>query len=485
MAAAARGGSAGHHLLAVVPLRRQYAPLSGTPVNPPGFVPDHLLALWLGYVAVLHAQAGGLHARRESFLILSLTATALLLVVVYLVGLPSFDKMVVGSSSPLSLPRSFVRLIGQGTFGATMFSWPRGARAAGQLAATALFLLSAASLVPVLLRRPAERPRALGLLAFQGAIVCLALGMSVGRPGFSADRYALLFAPGLCDLYFIWMLYGGARIGVSVIMALFLGQLVLALPEFRYGVSKGKYHKYRMAGFQRDLESGMPVYMLLGRYDRLLGAESTQLDDARRYRFGSFGSMQGDPEFREVSVPIEPVVVCDLEWQDGVFRPVGADPQLVFELPESRFLGGLELKYSHDGAQRGAPEPFRISCRQSGSERFSAARTRLSRFDCLGPGEETATVWIGARVKQFCIRPATERGSYALRISGITLLLPAQEDRFTAPPEDADVPRAPWQAESDTPEELMALDQFAQSWPVDLLHSPQLFTSDIQRAVRP
>jgi hypothetical protein len=240
-----------------------------------------------------------------------------------------------------------------------------------------------------------------------------------------------------------------------------------------------------MAAFERDLHAGMPIYFLLGRYDKLIGSERNQLVDAQRSGFGSFGSLQGDPEFRELPLPVEPIAVHDIAWQDGVVGPDGSDPHLIFELPEPQFVAGLQLKYAHESEDRGGPEPFRISCKQGASDYFSEARTRISRFHCLGPGTELATVWIGAKVKQFRIRPFAEKGTYNMRIFRITLLLPVHADRFTAQDEDADVPPQVGVRRLESPQELIAFDQFATTWPVDLLQSLQVFLHDIWFGVRP
>ena len=464
------------------------------------------LALWLSFVALVHWRAGGLHSGRESLLILGMTVSALLLVLLYLNGMYSpLDKTAhTQRLGPVVILRSYCRLMGMEVFGGAISSFPRWGRAAGQFAGTALCLVSIVPLVPVLFRRTAERPRALGLLAIQGAMIGLALAMSLRRATRSAMQYEMFFVPGLLALYFTWMLYGPPRIRRFMTAALFLGQLVLALLDFQHGVSLGKGHKYRMAAFERDLRSGMPTYMLLGRYSKHIQFTRTDLEDAQRTGFGIFGSLQGDPEFREVPLPLEPTTVHDMAWDDGRARPIGDDPYLILKLPEARFIGGLRLEYSHEFPPRGGPEPFRISCKQDDSDHFTSARTRITRFHCLGPGKENITTWIGARVQQFRIRPTAlfptqpsifaptglelrsrqtqDEETYALQISRATLLLPVQEDRFTAQAEDVDVPR---DSRSEADENLMSYGEFAGAWPVDLLHSLPVFFNDILFGVRP
>ena len=74
-----------------------------------GLVVVPALALWLIYVGVLQWQAGGLHARRDSLLILGLVAAALLLLPLYLVGLPHSSMSFITGRHGCSI-LSFLRL---------------------------------------------------------------------------------------------------------------------------------------------------------------------------------------------------------------------------------------------------------------------------------------------------------------------------------------------------------------------------------------
>ena len=448
------------------------------------FVPP--IALWLCYVAFLHWRDGGPHALRNCLLILGLVACAILLLILYLKGLRGVELMAAVLQKPSTMViakvRVFLQLMGQAIFGVTMRNWPRWARAAGQLVAAAFYLSTVALLVPPIFRRPDERTRALGLLAFFGAMLGVVAIITLGRSNGLENQYVILTVAGVCGLYITWMLYGPPRIGKFITAALFVSQLVLVLPEFRHGVSLGKYHKYRIAAFERDARAGMPTYMLLGRYARLLCFERTAVENARRAGFGVFSLLKGDPEFREVPVPVEPVVVHDIAWEGGVVRSVGKDPYLMFKLPEPRFVSGIRLEYSHESEEGGLPEPFLIPVKQGDWDRFSGPRARVSGSGCRGPGPETVLTWIGATVQEFCIRPATYRGTYTLRILGITLLVPAQEDLFTVQGGDLEVPESP--TDFDSKYWLTVRGQYEGVWPVDLLHSLPVFVNDVLYGVR-
>ena len=437
------------------------------------------LALWLGYVAVMHRLAGGRHARRESLLILGFAVATALLLVLYFIGLPSSRSSESLKLEPVLIVRTMLQFLGVGTFSASYTSWPRPLRAVGQLVSATLFLISTVLVILAILRKPDERTRALGLLAFQGAMACIVLGIGIGRPGAGGvPRYAIMLAPALCGLYFIWVLYGPPAIGRVVTVALLVCELGLALPNLHYGVAIGKAHKYIMASFERDLRSGMPTYMLLGRYGRFLSVDRALLQDAQRNGFGIFRALQGDPELREVPLVLKPVVVHDLAWQNGIGKPIGPEPYIIFELPEFQFVGGVRLKYSHDPPQGANPEPLRMSWSEGPPDHFTRARTRI-RWNCQAPGEESVTTWVAAMVKQLRIGLDTDEQTYAWRISEITLLLPVQDDRFTHLVKDLAVQSGPQDAHLENDENLKFFSAFEDNWSIGLFQTVPEFVNDV------
>ncbi len=436
------------------------------------------LALWLIYMGVLHWRAGGSpRARRDSLLILALGATALLWLRLYWIGLPHSD---LPKSNLTAILRAILQFVALGTFGPTISSWPRALRAAGQLTAVFLFLVSIPPLLITILRSRPERPRALGLLAFQGAMGCVVGTIGIVRAGYAGwSYYVTLFAPALCSTYLIWVLYGPPVIGRLMTAALFASQVAVALPNFGFGISVAKYHHEKMVALERDLRAGVPTYVFLGRYSRLLNADRTELLNAKRSGFGSFASLQEDPAFREIRLPLEPAAVHDITWDRGIARPIGGDPYVVFALPEERFVGGVRLKYSHEGRPDGTPEPIRTSWKKGGQDRFNGLQTRLNRFHCLGPGDETLTTWIGGTIQQIRIRLDITKGAYEMRISELVLLVPDPEDDSTRLAKDTEVEVWPKGRRFEPRSNELFLNPFEEMWPIDRFHSLPVFVRDI------
>jgi hypothetical protein len=122
--------------------------------------------------------------------------------------------------------------------------------------------------------RPAERFRGFGLLIFAGAMAALGLLIAWGRAGWvplfgMPGRYALLSVPGLCAVYFAWILYGPetARNRVAIAFAV---AVLLALPfNLREGL-KGldEYYVPGMRSFEQDLTDGLSWRELAKRHEK-------------------------------------------------------------------------------------------------------------------------------------------------------------------------------------------------------------------------
>ena len=116
--------------------------------------------------------------------------------------------------------------------------WP--ASAIGAILVTATLVLLAIRAF----RTPAERPRALGLMAIILSMLCVAGAVGISRSGLGpavilASRYITLTFPLLVVLYIAWLLYGGARVrvGVHLILLVLIGATVSDSQRYsrRYG----------------------------------------------------------------------------------------------------------------------------------------------------------------------------------------------------------------------------------------------------------
>jgi hypothetical protein len=138
-----------------------------------------------------------------------------------------------------------------------------------------LALISTVLLARVWHKQPQERPRALGLFVFLGAMASLALGIGMARSGWGEDagyipRYVPLAVPVLCCLYLIWEVYG-APVSRRLVQACLLVPLVLLLPlNVQKLLDYGEEHARKMKAVERDARAGVPASALAERYGAFL-----------------------------------------------------------------------------------------------------------------------------------------------------------------------------------------------------------------------
>ena len=157
------------------------------------------LSLWLlaSAAAQLIRRAPG--GRRAGFLILGVTAIAILPAALYFWGYRAAGHHAIegGIAATLTTALQFLSLM-LGPSATRL--WPYSG-----LVVALLFVASVGLLIGVVVRRPTERPRALGLLAFLGGLSSLAVGLGWGRAGSSVlagfePRYVTLASPLGCPL---------------------------------------------------------------------------------------------------------------------------------------------------------------------------------------------------------------------------------------------------------------------------------------------
>ncbi len=132
-------------------------------------------------------------------------------------------------------------------------------------------------LLRVLSTRVDERPRALGLLLFLGAVAFMAFGIGWGRcgfreangePGFMAHaaRYSWITWPALGAIYYMWMLYGGPRTSRWVPIALFATMLVMLPFNVATGFIEGEKHKEQQKQWEKSVREGLSDDELIRQY---------------------------------------------------------------------------------------------------------------------------------------------------------------------------------------------------------------------------
>lgn len=135
--------------------------------------------------------------------------------------------------------------------------------------------LSAAVLLVAWARRPGERLRVLALLASLAATTSLALGIGWGRSGMGPlagfqDRYTSMPIPTLCGVYLACEIFVAPAARRLVQMLLLLSATGILWGNTRLGIEHGRETAAKSAAFRRDIRSGEPAYVLVGRHTPFL-----------------------------------------------------------------------------------------------------------------------------------------------------------------------------------------------------------------------
>ena len=399
------------------------------------------MACWLGYAAFL-----GLRKREPMTPRLAMIAVIFALVSIALVGLYflGYERVPFHPSTHrvkdiLSTSAKFLTM----GFGPGIVALDQSLQPAwfwriacigtlGLLATTLLMLLH------IWRRDPKERLRSAGLICVIGAVVSLALGLGMGREGFES-RYITLSVPALCAVYLAWSAYGRERLGRWMRGAMFILALA-ALPwNTKWGLEYGRNLKQQLAAFEADMISGLPLYQLVHRHANYLHPHhdlpSEYLPMLRNAGVGAFTRMKHNLVFREVSVPLQPVELHEMRWNDGVGQATGYNASVTFALPaDVPAAAGVRLRYSYTSP--GGIEPYLAIFWKSLSEadftdaqkhKYSPtgdhANWQQGTWTRLKDNVTTMTVWTCDDVGMVRVSPLYDRGT--IRIHALTVLVPA------------------------------------------------------------
>jgi hypothetical protein len=175
--------------------------------------------------------------------------------------------------------------------------WPSGPIVVILVAAT-LVLLTIKGV-----RTPADRPRALGLLAFLLSMLCLGLSIAVSRAGLGSaailsSRYITLATPLFCVLYVSWLVYGNprARLGVHLCMIALICSASPRCSRFSrdYGASLHALERR----VERSLINHSPRATLMRQACPALHSDAKLVDDGFRMlqaaRVGAFAELRDE-----------------------------------------------------------------------------------------------------------------------------------------------------------------------------------------------
>jgi hypothetical protein len=309
--------------------------------------------------------------------------------------------------------------------------WPAAGWFVAGLTMTGILLLTDA------VRQSAgERIRALGLMAFVGGILSLAMGLGWGRsnlgPGQGfAWRYVTLAVPLLCALYFIGGLYYRRTIGRLLQIALFVTSAAALVPNTKEGLEYARKHRQNIAPAESDIANGIPLSLVAQKHTRSFAINDWEqlreefLRKLKGANIGAFAKMSDDPMVREVRIPIEPISVQNADWDRGVLKATTNDPFLVFALDPPRFVHAIRFRCSYETNGEARGELY--WCDTTKKTGFSDAERHITWPEHTHLGERTRTVWINDTIDRFRIDPDNKPGVFTLH--EIVLLVPDQSRR--------------------------------------------------------
>src|SRR5262245_3196368 len=309
------------------------------------------MALWLGYDAVRALRA---KETARGLAVLAMAVTSLVLTGLYFVGFEKVPNYAMSASWRATFVEA-IRTLTAG-FGSSLGAlWP-----ASGFVAFLVLLATAAMLAWTSVRRPDERNRALGLLAFLGAMSSLALGMGYGgRWGFE-PRYVTFAAPVWCATFLAWALCAPGALRAACPSALALAALLALVPNTRAGLEYARDLRWHLWAFERDMRAGMPPHLLIARHRRYLHPHHELLTDympmLRAARVGAFAELRDDPELVEVPLALDALSTDQCTIEGDTIRAPGSIPTVVLALPtDGRRLVGFRLECVHTSPQPGLP----------------------------------------------------------------------------------------------------------------------------------
>ena len=233
--------------------------------------------------------------------------------------------------------------------------------------------------------------------------------------------------PLLCWAYLAWDLYAPPLPRATVPLGLFLATVAFFPQNWDESRSGVRGVRDRYAEFEADVRKGSHPYEIASRHSKLIyGADDpiTYVESLRKARIRPFDQLREDPKFREVAVPVAPLLIEHASWDEAskTLAVEGRDSRATFALPEPIKVAGIRMGYSLDGPQ-GSGRSFVFSWRATKKDPWAEGRTfkdasvRIS----IGDGRET-TFWVDDTVGQFRIEP--DAGPCKFQVHSITLLVP-------------------------------------------------------------
>jgi MoaA/NifB/PqqE/SkfB family radical SAM enzyme len=132
-------------------------------------------------------------------------------------------------------------------------------------------------------------------------------------------------------------------------------------------------------------------------------------------------SAQKGAELCEVLLPLVPIAMNQVAWDDGVAKGEGDDPFLVFALPERRFVHAVRVECTYGNVTTPYPT-LQIFWRESDRNDFEETERSAILYLWPEPREKALTIPVQDTIDQFRIDPDTK--PCIVKIHKIVLLVP-------------------------------------------------------------
>ncbi len=279
---------------------------------------------------------------------------------------------------------------------------------------------AAVVLLTVAMRRPVERPIALGWLAILTSVWLVALAVGYGRPSGFASRYACISCLGLCVPLLTAARYVRLPVWLGIPASLAL-LLLLAVPLCRGDWWIAKLHagayRVRYNALAADIRDGVPAEFAADRH--VLFPVPACREGFRLLSDRGHGPLKGivdtPPLTREV-VDL-PTGTRIPEW-NIVTDPT--PPRLGLPVCDSRPVAAIRLRFRCDDSRYWQQFTLKWVPADGGAVRSSTV------YPWLVPGESTTSFWVADRVCSVWVEPGCP--TPGLDLVGIEVFRPVARD---------------------------------------------------------
>jgi hypothetical protein len=417
-------------LLAIIvkepPLRLRHLALAGIllvllALSGPGGLPYALwMSLWLGYRGFQEIRQGDERRQRNGLFVLGLAAVAIIITGLYFVGFERSDKL----PPPAELNAEGLRATGRTALQVLSLSVGTETQPYWKVWGTAVAILWIATMafLLVMLRQDSEQSRACRLLMFMAGACSLILVLSWARANYGdlnnfEGHYLTKGVPGLCCVYFTWLIYGRRPFDRLMPLLLFaMAAVACALLVIDWSTYKQHaYDRWEAAhDFDRDLRAGETPELLYERYKAFHGVAGEDpalvqgwFRHLRNMNIGPFRYLPAQKFASEIAQPL----AQDMVRKGDLWEATSDDPRLIFLLDKPRHVDAIRLTFAY-GANTDVPALLQVFWRL-GDQPFDETR----RFTAQLKEETTVrtiSVPVNATIDSFRIDPNHRRSSFRL-----------------------------------------------------------------------